>query len=871
MKSPTIYFKHSLQISQLIVVIFLFTSTACPTFGQAVNKKKLTIDDYSKWSTLYTPIISNDGQWAAFTLRYQGIADSLVVMNIQTQKIMKYKHAIEYEFSPNSNWIYNFEPDRTLKLINLSSKEVKNFPDMELFYYSDKGDYVGVLDKNDIFSLIDLETENTSRWEAVKWFEFAPDGKWVAVSFDKNGKNSIELIDTQSLQKKVILKSNDGTFSNLVWNSQGTGLAFMESKLDTNHNLSYTLLHEFRNSPLPKLRSLHPEGQMGFPHNAYMDTQSKMFYAADGERIFFYVRPKNYLKRNLDSLKNNVQVWKGDDPWIYPRQLIHADPAFGPWLIQWKPDQKEVLEIANETLPTAYLLPQENYALLFDKMQYEPSFQHDGDADFYVMDLKTNSKKRMLEKHTTDFNNQYASPNGNYITYYKDKKWWVYNMAMDSHTDVSVNIPFNLETTDHHSSNAVWAYGFAGWSVDNKWIYIYDEFDIWKVSRDGREFHRITNGREDKTVFRVYRRHYEEFPFQRFEKFRLDILDLEKDILLEATGPKHSGYYIWNSKNGIVPLFTKNTKIDNLKKAKESGSYIVQEESYNIPKRIYFLENGKESLLYESNLQQKDFVSPRQELISYKSFDGRDLQGILMYPDDYEEGKLYPMIVHIYERFSDRFHHYITPTLNNGDGFNPKVYTGQGYFVLYPDIVYILGDPGISALQCVKAAVESVLKTGMVDKDRMALQGHSFGGYEAAFIATQTDMFAAIVSSAGVSNFLSFYLTIGGYDGRPNSWWLEDHQWRMGTSYFDAPEAYKRNSPIEHVQDVKTPILLWSGADDVHIDVRQNIEYYLALRRLGKDVTFLYYPNETHAIRKSKNQKDLTSRISNWLAGYLKP
>ena len=112
------------------------------------------------------------------------------------------------------------------------------------------------------------------------------------------------------------------------------------------------------------------------------------------------------------------------------------------------------------------------------------------------------------------------------------------------------------------------------------------------MSRDGREFHRITNGRENKTVFRVYRRHYEEFPFQRFEKFRLDILDLEKDILLEATGPKHSGYYIWNSKNGIVPLFTKNTKIDNLKKAKESGSYIVQEESYNIPKRIYFLENG---------------------------------------------------------------------------------------------------------------------------------------------------------------------------------------------------------------------------------------------------------------------------------------
>ncbi|WP_068761631.1 prolyl oligopeptidase family serine peptidase [Aequorivita soesokkakensis] len=861
---------HTPRISQLVVVIFLF-ATVCSSFGQAVGKKSIPQEEYSKWSNLYAPILSNDGKWAAWRLNYPGITDTLMILNTHNKKVMKYKEAVEYEFSPNSKWLYSYHSDRTLQLINLERNESKNFPDLELFYFSDAGDYAGVLDANNRFSLVDLETGKTTQLEHVSWFKFSPNGKWAAITFVTGEKNSIVLMDVQSLQKSVILKSDDSTFSRLAWNEKSSRLAFMETKVDTTGNPPRTLLHEFQNGSLPKLLTLHPPSQKGFPMNTYMEGGSKIFYAADGERLFFYVRPKSYLERNIDTLKNKVQVWKGDDPWIVPQQLRFNDPAMGPWLMQWKPEQKELLQIATEKLPNAYLLPNEHYALLFDKKQYEPQFKYEGDADFYVMDLNTKDKKRMVEKHTIDFKNKYPSPNGKYIAYYKNKKWWVYTIPMDSHTDVSVNLPFDLDTTDHSSSNAVWPYGFAGWSPDNKWVYIYDEFDIWKVSVDGREFHRITNGREDKTVFRFYRKQYEEYPFQRFERFTLDILDTEKDILLEANGPKHSGYYSWNSKKGITPLFTKDTKVDNLKQAKEAGSYIVQEESFDIPRRIYFLEDGKEALLYESNLQHKDFVSPRQELISYKSFDGRDLQGILMYPDGYVEGVQYPMIVHIYERLSDRFYNYITPTMNNGDGFNPKVYTGQGYFVLYPDIVYKLGDPGISALQCVKAAVESVLKTEMVDKDRMALQGHSFGGYEAAFIATQTNMFAAIVSGAGVTDFRSFYLTVGGYDGRPDSWWFEEHQWRMGTSYFDAPEAYKRNSPMDHVQQVNIPILLWSGADDVHIDVRQNIEFYLALRRLGKDVTFLNYPNETHAIQNSKNQKDLTNRISNWLAGYLKP
>lgn len=850
------------------ISFFILLIISWPAFAQSSDTKQ---ERFTLGARLYSPEIASDGNWAAFKLNYPGIADTLMVINVHTRKTMKFNDAVESKFSPNSRWIYNFQSTRTLQLINLETEKVMEFPHLELFYFSDKGDFAGILDNSNHFHLVNLTSGQTNEFPEVNEFAFSPDGRFVALAFDKKERRSVAVVNTQSLQKNIILMKDSGTFSNLVWNDQGTALAFLAKEDKTRENALHTVLYQFKNGAVPRLDSLSAVWHRDFPANTYIDGKSKPFYASDGERIYFYMRSKKYLERNLDSLKNNVQIWKGDDPWIVPRQLIFNDPALGPWMAQWKPQEKQLLPIAHKDLPNAFLLPKEKYALLYNPKQYEPSFKHEGDADFFIMDLHTGEKTLMLEQNTTSYFNKFAAPSGDKIAYYLDKQWWIYDVAAHSHTKVTINLPFALEGTENYISPQPLVFGFAGWSPDSRWIYVYDEFDLWKVAANGREYHRITQGRETKTKFRVYDRQYEEFPYQRFPRFTVDILDPAQDIVLEASGTNQSGYYIWNLKEGITPLFLRNTKVENLKGAKEADIYIVKEESYNIPPRVYLLEEGKESVLFQSNIHSGEYPLPRQELIHYKSFDGRDLQGILMYPEAYVEGKKYPMIVHIYERLSNKFHDYIVPTYYNGDGFNPKIYTAQGYFVLYPDIVYKLGDPGPSAVKCVTAAVETVLQTQMVDRERIGLQGQSFAGYESAFIATQTDMFAAIVSSSGVIDFLSFYLTIGGYDGRPNSWWFEEHQWRMGFSYFDNPAAYKRNSPIEHVQNVNTPILLWSGADDVYIDVRQNIEFYLALRRLKKDVTFLYYPGESHGLLKPKNQLQLSTYISNWFAKHLKP
>ena len=257
------------------------------------------------------------------------------------------------------------------------------------------------------------------------------------------------------------------------------------------------------------------------------------------------------------------------------------------------------------------------------------------------------------------------------------------------------------------------------------------------------------------------------------------------------------------------------------------------------------------------------------ELIHYKSPKGINLEGILYYPDDYQSGKKYPMIVRIYEKQSKNFHHYHNPSQYNADGFNPRNYTSQGYLVLYPDITYTMGNPGISATECVISAVDAVLKKEVVEKENIGLIGQSFGGYETAFIISQTDIFAAAVAGCPATDLTSFYFNMGWNQGKPDMWRFEDQQWRFGFSYYEDPQAYMRNSPLHQAEGINTPILLWSGRKDVQVAHEQTMEFYLALKRLNKETTLLIYPEEAHGNMNPVNQNDLSIRIHNWFEEHL--
>src|SRR5690606_33052029 len=159
-----------------------------------------------------------------------------------------------------------------------------------------------------------------------------------------------------------------------------------------------------------------------------------------------------------------------------------------------------------------------------------------------------------------------------------------------------------------------------------------------------------------------------------------------------------------------------------------------------------------------------------------------------------------------------------------------------------PDINFEIMSPGMSAVDAVESAVLKVLSIGDIDLKRVGLIGHSFGAYEAAFIASQSNLFSTVVAGAGIHNLISWYLTLNKDRQTPQAWRFEAHQMRMWAPYYEDMYAYLQNSTIHQVKGINIPILLWAGKEDGNVDWRQSLELYLALRRKGTMGTMLVYP-----------------------------
>lgn len=254
-------------------------------------------------------------------------------------------------------------------------------------------------------------------------------------------------------------------------------------------------------------------------------------------------------------------------------------------------------------------------------------------------------------------------------------------------------------------------------------------------------------------------------------------------------------------------------------------------------------------------------------LLDYESDKGDRLQGALLLPADYQEGRSYPTIVYIYEKLSQGLNSYTFPSAN---GFNAAVYTSNGYAVLMPDITYRVNDPGMSAVWCVLPALQAAIQTGVVDSERVGIHGHSWGGYQTAFLVTQTDAFAAAVAGAPLTNMISMYASIYWNSGSADGAIFESSQGRFLGGPWDYLEAYSRNSPVYFAENITTPVLLLHNDEDGAVDWNQGIEYFNTLRRLGKPIVMLQYVGENHGLREPANRKDYTVRQKEFWDHFLK-
>ena len=558
-----------------------------------------------------------------------------------------------------------------------------------------------------------------------------------------------------------------------------------------------------------------------------------------------------------------LTLWHYRDPRLQSQQQVQEtrDRNFS-YLAEYRVTDDRFVRLADEDVRDVSADGRSQWAIGRDVREYELEGSLDGRRyeDVYAINLASGERKLAAKRVRWSFG---ASPDGTKFLYYNDGHYFAYDLPTGQTTNITKSAPVDFSDAENDANVIKPPVPPIGWSRDSKSVLLSDGWDIWQAPAAGGTLTNLTvNGRKEGVR---YRRRYNLDPDERG-------IDLAGAVYIDAYGEwtkKQAIARIDGGLPGVTMLGWADGVTSRLLKAKKSGRLLFTRETardfpdYSVGDRD--LANARR--ITDANPQQNEVAwSSGQMVVNYTSAKGDKLQGALYLPANYEKGKSYPTIVYIYERLSQELNQYKAPRAN---GFNEAFYTSNGYAVLEPDIKYRVNDPGMSAVWCVVPAVKAAIATGVVDAAKVGIQGHSWGGYQTSFLVTQTDVFAAGVAGAPLTDLISMYSLIYKNTGGTNQAIFESSQGRFYGGYWDNLEAYMRNSPIFHAKNVKTPLMLLHNDRDGAVDFTQGIEYFNTLRRLGKPVVMLEYVGVNHGLRKPVNQQDYTVRMKEFFDHHL--
>lgn len=317
------------------------------------------------------------------------------------------------------------------------------------------------------------------------------------------------------------------------------------------------------------------------------------------------------------------------------------------------------------------------------------------------------------------------------------------------------------------------------------------------------------------------------------------------------------------SKNQNVFIYTKERFEEGPDLYINSGAKIneYKKEGFTI-----LLDEKKLSSL---NLQQNDYNWGTAELFKWKAYTGKDVEGVLYKPEDFDPKKKYPMICYFYETHSDGLHQYIPPS-PTPSRLSISFFVSRGYVVFSPDIHYGTGHPARDCYNHVVSGARALVKKGFIDSTRIGIQGQSWGGIQVAQLITMTNLFKAAWAGAPVANMTSAYGGIRWESGVNRQFQYEKSQSRIGATLWEKPQLYIENSPLFHLPKVKTPLVIMANDNDGAVPWYQGIELFTAMRRLSKKVWMLNYNGEAHNLVERKNRKDISIREQQFFDWLLK-
>ena len=721
-----------------------------------------------------------------------------------------------------------------------------------------------------------LSTGDQKVFKLVNDYLFNKNGNKLVIKTTR--KNSDTLSKALVLWMDLVSGKVDTVFrgfndaKNFAMDEQGTQLAFVAERDSATKALQkfYKLYYYEPGYDSAKLRV--DRSNTGLAKGFTVSENGLLNFSKDGKKLFFGTTPIRKPKDTtlVDFETARLDIWHYNDDYLQPQQLVQATNELRRSFLSVLHKGNDVLiQLGNDSAENIQLIDEGNadYVLATSTRGSRVSQQWEGFSrqTAYLISTKDGSRKLVKEKQRTFYS---ASPKGKYIIWYDrpTKNYMAYNVAAGTAKNITAAIPEHLyDDEDDHPDDPP-PFGFATWVEDDSYVLINDRYDIWQVDPEAKKQPvNITNGfgKKNKIILR----------YQSTDK---DERFVEKDRKLFLTAfnrnTKYDGFYCKKlSDKGDPEKLTMGAYAYLAPlKAKNSDRYLISKMNVQESADVYTTGDfANFTRLSSINPQQKEYNWLTAELVKWKMFDGKQAEGLLFKPENFDPKKKYPVIFYFYERDADGLYNYRTPA-PSASTINIAWFVSNGYLVFDPNIYYKEGQPGESAYNSVVSAAKYLSKMPFVDSTKMAIQGQSWGGYQVAYLVTRTNIFAAAGAGAPVSNMTSAYGGIRWGTGLNRQFQYERSQSRLGATLWEKPELYIKNSPLFKADKIKTPLLIMHNDKDGAVPWYQGIEFFTALRRLNKKVWMLQYNDEDHNLVERRNRKDLSIRLSQFFDYHLK-
>jgi dipeptidyl aminopeptidase/acylaminoacyl peptidase len=884
---------HRHWLLRLAVVLLTLAPFMVPASVQAqATPEKLTLEiaDYAAWRAISGSNISDDGRWVAWAYSRVRGDDTLHVEALDSDAAHMIAAASEAQLSNDGAWVAYFisppflEEEKLLRdgetvtrqagLLELATGERFTWDDASSFGFSEGSSHFFVKKRktnedaeHDGTGLIlrNLREGFEELIGSVGEAEFNEGGTHLAFTVDAEGNdgNGLYLLDLATGSRRGLDNAKE-RYARLTWSEEGDALAVLRGdKREKKVERENTLI-AFRNvaNRSPDRVDIGTTGNGGLADGVVLSEKGSLVWNTDATMLFVETK---YQDDELDDWPEeglplaDVNIWHWADDRIQAQQEQSASRDRNrTYVAAVNLERGTVVPLADENTRTVEITRDGRWGIGRDETAYVSDWRPDL-ADLYRLDLRTGDRVTVLEGQLRTLG---LSPDSEHYLYWRDSNFWDYRIADNEHVNLTGSAPVDFTNQEYDRFGEKPPHGVAGWTADGEDVVLYDRYDIWLQPLDGSTATNLTGGRGAADEMRL--RYVRTDPDAR-------TIDMGEPLLLDAYGQwtKKEGFFELDG-NDLTQLMWEDRRFDTPRKAADADRYLFTAQTFQEFPDLYVSGNdfANRTRVTEANPQQDDFLWGHRILFDYTNDDGVPLQGTLAIPDDYEEGQKLPMIVRFYEKYSQDLHLYPTPTFRHSPNF--AGYVSNGFLVMQPDVHFRIGSSHSDMLESVEAAVRKVVEMGYADPDAVGLSGHSYSGGGSAYIATRSDMFSAIAHGAAPINLVSEFNQLFVGSGQNNHSYDIYGQGRYATNPYDDFQRYWDESPISGVQNMNTPVLYLHGEEDPTVNWEQGLEWYNALRFLGKEIIWLSYPDEGHGLRKLQNRVDFQYRLRQYFGHHLK-